>query len=123
MKNIFLGIFAFLSIMACTKTAEGNTTESKTTDAELVQKPLEFKNDAGETITVTYYSEGDLVAVKITPAGKDEQKLTAKTVNQSGNPVFTNDNYMWEIVQDGHGGKLSDKNGKTTDYRLTAQAD
>lgn len=120
MKNIFLGVFALLTFAACSKTADGNT-ETKTVEAELVQKPLEFKNAAGEAISVTYYSEGDVVAAKIKPAGADEQKLIAKTVNHSGNPIFTNENFMWEIVNDGQSGKLSDKTGKSVEYHQSQQ--
>lgn len=123
MKNILFGFFAILSVAACSKTADQNITETNAANAELVQEPLEFKNDMGEAISVTYYSEGDLVAVKIRPEGEAEQKLVAKTVNHSGNPIFTNENYMWEIVQDGQAGKLSNKDGKTTEYRQAAHAD
>ncbi|ACU06565.1 hypothetical protein FIC_00089 [Flavobacteriaceae bacterium 3519-10] len=122
MKNIILGAFAFFVLAACTKSAEGNGAENKTIEAELVQKPVEFKNASGEAISVTYYSEGDVVAVKITPQGKAEQKLVAKTVNRNGNPVFTNDQYMWEITQDGQAGTLSDGAGNTTEYMKTESA-
>src|SRR5690606_24801241 len=122
MKNIILGAFAFFVLAACTKSAEGNGAENKTIEAELIQKPVEFKNASGEAISVTYYSEGDVVAVKITPQGKAEQKLVAKTVNRNGNPVFTNDKYMWEITQDGQAGTLSDEAGNTTEYMKTESA-
>ena len=123
MKNIIFGLFVILSVASCKQSTTENASESASAEAELVQKPLEFKNDAGENLTVTYYSEGDLVAVKLTPIDGGEQRLVAKTVNHSGNPIFTNENYMWEIVQDGQAGKLSNKSGKTIEYRLTQQAD
>lgn len=123
MKNIFLGAFAILALSSCSKSGENYTTKTEVAEQELVQKPLEFKNAAGEAISVTYYSEGDVVAVKIDKAGEAGQSLVAKTVNQSGNPIFTNEAYMWEIVKDGQAGKLSDKSGKTTEYVQSPQAD
>lgn len=123
MKKIFLGAFAILVLSSCSKSEENNTTKTEVAEQELVQKPLEFKNAAGEAISVTYYSEDDVVAVKIEIAGEGAQNMVAKTVNHSGNPIFTNEEFMWEIVKDGQAGKLSDKSGKTTEYIQSPQAD
>ena len=118
MKNILLAGFALLLIASCKKEENKATFQTKTESSEIaqVQEPLKLKNLKGEEITVTYFSQGDVVAAKIQKAGEAEQKLSAKTVNPSGNPVFANDTYMWEITQDGQAGKLSDKEGNVTEY-------
>ena len=118
MKHILLIFGALFLINACTKTdtSSAKPMDSKSSEVALVQEPLKLKSLKGEEISVTYFSEGDAVAVKIQKAGEEEQKLSAKTVNPSGNPVFTNDKYMWEITQEGQAGKLSDKDGNITEY-------
>lgn len=118
MKKVILLSSVVLLLASCTKT-ETNATQTLNTESSeiaLVQEPLKLKNLKGEEISVIYFSEGDVVAVKIQKAGEEEQKLSAKTVNPSGNPVFTNDSYMWEITQDGQAGKLTDKEGNVTEY-------
>ena len=118
MKNILVAGFALLLINKKTK-AETNsvsTENEKSTEIGLVQEPLTLKSPKGEEISVTYFSEGDEVAVKIQKTGEKEQKLSAKTVNPSGNPIFTNEEYMWELTQEGQAGKLSDKDGNVTEY-------
>ena len=118
MKRVILLSTMVLFLASCTKTETGAAQTSNTESSEiaLVQEPLKLKNLKGEEISVIYFSEGDVVAVKIQKAGEEEQKLSAKTVNPSGNPVFTNESYMWEITQDGRAGKLSDKDGNVTEY-------
>ncbi len=118
MKNILVAGFALLLMNSCTKTEtnSASTENEKSTEIGLVQKPLTLKSPTGEEISVTYFSEGDVVAVKIQKAGEEEQKLSAKTVNPSGNPIFTNEEYMWELTQEGQAGKLSDKDGNVTEY-------
>ena len=116
MKNLFLVTLSLLLLASCAKkeTKAGETTE---VTSDLVQSPLVLKNAAGEELTATYYSDGDLVAVKVQKTGEAEQKLVAKTVSHAGNPIFSNENYMWEITNDGQGGKLSDKTGKAVEYK------
>lgn len=118
MKNLFLLSCILFVMNSCTKNETAATADAdrKSGEVALVQEPLKLKNLKGEEISVTYFSEGDKVAVKIQKAGEEEQKLSAKTVNPSGNPVFTNENYMWEITQEGKAGKLSDKDGNVTEY-------
>ena len=118
MKNILVAGFALLLMNSCTKTEtnSASTENEKSTEIGLVQKPLTLKSPTGEEISVTYFSEGDVVAVKIQKAGEEEQKLSAKTVNPSGNPIFTNEEFMWELTQEGQAGKLSDKDGNVTEY-------
>ena len=118
MRKILAAGFALLLMNSCTK-AETNsvsTENEKSTEIGLVQEPLTLKSPKGEEISVTYFSEGDEVAVKIQKTGEKEQKLSAKTVNPSGNPIFTNEEYMWELTQEGQAGKLSDKDGNVTEY-------
>lgn len=121
MNKGIIGIFVLLMAVSCTKNSEtsSNTADTDVPNTEVSneQKPVQLKNDAGEEITITYFAEGDAVAVKLQKAGEAEQKLSAKTVNAAGNPIFSNDTYMWEITQEGQAGKLSDKSGKTVEYK------
>lgn len=119
MKNILLVGFALFLVTSCTKEEKNSSSATNTESVEIaqVQEPLKLKNLKGEEIAVTYFSEGDVVAVKIQKVGEAEQKLSAKTVNPSGNPIFANDNYMWELTQDGQAGKLSDKAGNVSEYK------
>lgn len=118
MKNILVAGFALFLMNSCTKTEanSASTENKKSAEIGLVQKPLILKSATGEEISVTYFSEGDAVAVKIQKAGEEEQKLSAKTVNPSGNPIFTNEKFMWELTHEGQAGKLSDKDGNVTEY-------
>ena len=118
MRKILAAGFALLLMNSCTKTESSSASTEKETSTEigLVQEPLTLKSPKGEEILVTYFSEGDEVAVKIQKKGEEEQKLSAKTVNPSGNPIFTNEEYMWELTQEGQAGKLSDKDGNVTEY-------
>ena len=109
----------FLS--SCSKSEQNSSSSagSKTPSTEIsqVQEPLKMKNSKGEEISVTYFAQGDAVAVKIQKAGKNEEKLSAKTSNAAGNPIFSNENYMWEMTQEGKGGKLTDKAGNASEYK------
>ena len=118
MRKIIAASFVLLLMNSCSKTESNSasTENEKSTEIGLVQKPLTLKSPTGEEISVTYFSEGDVVAVKIQKAGEEEQKLSAKTVSPSGNPIFTNEEYMWELTQEGQAGKLSDKDGNVTEY-------
>lgn len=121
MKKIALITFALFLMNSCKKEEQNNqnTTEVSQTDSKeisLVQEPVKLVNEKGEELTITYFAEGDMVAVKIKKQDEEEQNLSAKTVNGKGNPIFTNDKYMWESSAEGKGGKLSDINGTVTEY-------
>lgn len=118
MKHLFLLIITVGIFASCTKN-DTQTTETavEQTEAALVQKPQQMQSAAGEVITVTYFSEGDQVAVKLQKERQAEQILHAKTVNASGNPIFSNENFMWEITKDGQAGQMSDKNGNPVEYQ------
>lgn len=122
MKNLYAAVLALFLLNSCTKdeqnsqnSAEINKTAS--TEISQVQKPLKLKNSKGEELSVTYLAEGDMVGVKIQKPGQDAQKLSAKTTNLSGNPIFSNENYMWEMTHEGKAGKLSDKDGNASEYQ------
>ena len=122
MKNILVAIFALIILNSCSKKGENTsdiTTVSKPKSNEVnqVQEPLVLQNEKGETITVTYFAEGDVVAVKLKKEGESEQKLSAKTSRPNGNPLFTNENFMWEMTQEGKGGKLSGQDGNAVEYK------
>ncbi|OWK74846.1 hypothetical protein CBW16_05495 [Flavobacteriaceae bacterium JJC] len=122
MRNLYAAVFALLIMNSCNK-EEINTQNqaeiSKTASTEIsqVQEPLKLKNSKGEELSVTYLAEGDVVGVKIQKTGEGEQKLSAKTTNLSGNPIFSNENYMWEMTHEGKAGKLSDKDGNASEYQ------
>ncbi len=73
MKNILVAGFALLLMNSCSKTESNSasTQIEKSTEIGLVQKPLTLKSPTGEEISVTYFSEGDVVAVKIQKAGEE----------------------------------------------------
>lgn len=91
--------------------------EVKSEEVSLEQKPQVLKNEAGEEITVIYFAEGDKVAVRIKKSGQEEKKLSAKTTSVTGNPIFTSEELMWEMTDDGAAGKLSGKTGQPVQYR------
>ncbi|SFC02403.1 hypothetical protein [Kaistella jeonii] len=121
MKNIYIAIFALFFLNSCSKSEQNSSnsgvTKTPSTEISQVQKPLKMKNNKGEEVTVTYFAEGDAVAVKIQKTGGKEEKLSAKTSNENGNPIFTNQNFMWEMTQEGKGGKLTDKEGISSEYK------
>ena len=118
MKKLYFAIFAMLFLTSCSKKEQNSAETTKTSSTEIsqVQKPLTLKNSKGENLTVTYFAEGNEVAVKIQKTGQKEQKLSAKGINKNDNPIFTNENFMWEMTQDGKAGKLSDKEGNAMEY-------
>ena len=120
MKNIYVIVFGLFMVMSCDKkeqAAENSVKTEKSTEVSQVQEPMNLKNDKGEEITATYFAEGDEVAIKIQKKGEEEQKLTGKTTSPNGNPIFSNENYMWEITQEGKGGKLTSKSGESSEYK------
>lgn len=122
MKNLSIALFALLFVSSCNKTepvsaASEDANRTSRTEISQVQETQQLQNSKGEVLQVTYFAEGDEVAVKIKKGSEAEQKLIAKTSNSAGNPIFTNDNYMWEMTQEGKAGKLSDKEGNSDEYR------
>lgn len=122
MKKILLGLaIGGITLLSCKKTdavTEGETitSQAKSNEVSNVQDTKTFKSSKGDILKVTYYAEGADVMVKIQKNSESEQKLSAKTVNQKGNAIFTNDNYMWEMKEGNLGGKLSDKDGNAMEY-------
>lgn len=122
MKKILFGLaIGSITLLSCKKTdavTESGTTTSqaKSNEVSNVQDTKTFKSSKGDILKVTYYAEGADVMVKIQKNNEPEQKLSAKTVNQKGNAIFTNDQYMWEMKEGNLGGKLSDKDGNAMEY-------
>lgn len=112
MKNIFVTLALaslFFFFESCQKSENQINKEKKETNLE--QKPQILKNTEGETITVIYFAKDKEVAAKITINGK-VYELSAKGTNAKGDPIFSNADYAWEMMEDGHSGRLTDKNGK-----------
>ena len=120
MRNLCFAMLALFLLSSCEKNEKTDTIEVSTgayKEPSQEQEPMKIKNESGEELTVTYFAEGDMIAVKIEKPGEAAQKLSAKTTNAAGNPIFTNENYMWELTEEGKGGKLSDKEGKSSEYK------
>ncbi|KMQ72016.1 hypothetical protein [Chryseobacterium koreense] len=118
MKKLTLLLAALFFLNACKKESETNSiSDPNSKEVSLVQEVTKLKNDKGEEVSVTYFAEGGVVAVKIQKTGDKEQKLSAKTTNAKGNPIFTNEEVMWEMTQDGKAGKLTDKAGNSSEYK------
>ncbi len=113
-----LGVWILLATaVACTKTevAQG-VAEKDPQEVSLEQETLELKDDAGKSVFVTYFAKGDQVAVRLKIDGKD-QELLAKGIGSTGNPIFSNTEFVWEMGTDSHSGKLTDKTNKTVNYK------
>lgn len=120
MKNLLIFTLGLFLLTACKKE---NTTSNTTTgslkdpnEVSLVQETTKLKNDKGEVIGVTYFAQGENIAVKIEQNGKPEEVLIAKKINTKGEPVFANEKMMWEGAL-GSGGKTTDGQGNVTEYR------
>lgn len=120
MKNLLIFTLGLFLLTACKKE---NTTSNATTgsvkdpnEVSLVQETTKLKNDKGEVIGVTYFAQGENIAVKIEQNGKPEEVLIAKKINTKGEPVFANEKMMWEGAL-GSGGKTTDGQGNVTEYR------
>lgn len=119
MKYIITAFASLALVLSCNKNETSNTSENKEPNAEvsLTQDARKLKNDKGEELSVTYFAEGDVVAAKVQKNGGPEQKLKAKTTNAAGNPIFSNDEVMWEMTREGHAGILTDKDGNTSEFK------
>ena len=121
MKNLLIFTFALFLVTACKK-EEGNTTNSTEVSAKdpnevsLVQETTKLKNNKGEIISVTYFAQGENIAVKLEQDGKPEEILIAKKINSKGEPVFANEKMMWEGAL-GAGGRLTDGQGNEIQYK------
>lgn len=120
MKNLLIFTLGVFLLTACKKE---NTTVNEATGSvkdanqvSLVQETSRLTNGKGEVIGVTYFAQGDDIAVKIEQDGKPEEILIAKKINTKGEPVFANEKMMWEGAL-GSGGKTTDGQGNSTEYR------
>ncbi len=120
MKNLMIFTLGLFLLTACKK--EDTTSNAATgsvkdpNEVSLVQETSKLKNDKGEEIGVTYFAQGENIAVKIEQTGKPEEILIAKKINTKGEPVFANEKMMWEGAL-GSGGKTTDGEGNVTQYR------
>ncbi|WP_373781548.1 hypothetical protein [Kaistella sp.] len=120
MKNLMIFTLGLFLLTACKKE---ETTSNAATDSvkdpnevSLVQETSKLKNDKGEEIGITYFAQGENIAVKIEQTGKPEEILIAKKINTKGEPVFANEKMMWEGAL-GSGGKTTDGEGNVIQYR------
>lgn len=120
MKNLLILTLGLFLLTACTKE---NTTVNATArsvkdpnEVSLVQETTKLKSDNGDVIGVTYFAQGENIAVKIEQDGKPEEILVAKKINTKGEPVFANEKMMWEGAL-GAGGKTTDGAGNVVQYR------
>ena len=123
MKLKYFVLFtAALTIFSCKKSetvANENspTATENSTEESLTQDAKTMTNDKGETVTITYFAKGTDVALRLKKGTGEEHELTAKGTSESGNPIFTDDTYMWEMSQDGTSGTLSDKDNNKSVYK------
>jgi len=128
MKKLLIIAFALTLVTACQKNDEvAETTGSSVSsndpkEESLMQDTVELKNSKGETLKVTYFAQGNDVAMKMEKEGEPEQILVAKKISSKGEPVFTNEKWMWE-GSIGEGGKLSDVEGNSMQYLEIPKAD
>lgn len=123
MKLKFIAIIATSVLVFSCKKHETSTETATATSVEsspeesLTQDSKTLTNDKGETVTITYFAKGTDVALRLKKGNEPEHELTAKGTSERGNPIFTDDTYMWEMSQDGMGGTLSDRDKNTSVYK------
>jgi hypothetical protein len=128
MKKLLIIAFALTLVTACqkndevTETSPSSVSSNDSKEESLMQDPVELKNSKGETLKVTYFAQGNDVALKMEKEGEPEQILVAKKISSKGEPVFTNEKWMWE-GSIGEGGKLSDAEGNSMQYLEIPKAD
>jgi hypothetical protein len=120
MKNLIIFTLGLFLLTSCKKE---NTTVNSTSDSvkdpnevSLVQETTQLRNDKGEVIGITYFAQGDDIAVKLEQDGKPEEVLIAKKINTKGEPIFANEKMMWEGAL-GAGGKTTDSAGNVVQYK------
>lgn len=123
MKTTFLTIFAAgLLMFSCKKSETTNETalvtpSENSTEISLEQDVKTMTGPNGEKIMVAYFAEGTEVAVKVNKNNEGEHKLSAKGVTDSGNPLFSDGEVVWEMNSDGTSGTLTEKGGKVTVFK------
>ena len=128
MKKLLIIAFALTLVTACqkndkvTETTSSGVSTNDPKEESLMQDAVELKNSKGETLKVTYFAQGNDVAMKMEKEGEPEQILVAKKISSKGEPVFTNEKWMWE-GSIGEGGKLSDAKGNSMQYLEIPKAD
>jgi hypothetical protein len=128
MKKLLIIAFALTLVTACqkndevTETSPSSVSSNGSKEESLMQDAVELKNSKGETLKVTYFAQGNDVALKMEKEGEPEQILVAKKISSKGEPVFTNEKWMWE-GSIGEGGKLSDAEGNSMQYLEIPKAD
>ena len=128
MKKLLIIAFALTLVTACQKndkvaeTTSSSVSSNDPKEESLMQDAVELKNSKGETLKVTYFAQGNDVALKMEKEGEPEQILVAKKISSKGEPVFTNEKWMWE-GSIGEGGKLSDAEGNSMQYLEIPKAD
>ncbi len=110
----YLAFLIFIFIFSCDK--KDITAQNINSETSLEQKAQVLTNSSGEKITIVYFAKGNEVAVKL-KVGDKEQELTAKGTNPKGEPIFSNGKYAWELMEDGHSGRLSDENRKSEIFK------
>lgn len=109
---ILLGSAAVLTFTACKKGETAPSAEVENTSP--VVQTLTGEN--GEKISVEYFDDNSVVSVKI-KKGAEEHILKGKSTSDSGNPLFSDGVYVWEMQADAQSGKLTDKSGKSVLYK------
>lgn len=123
MRNVVTSLAFLMAVFLVSCKQSSNSTDATSTEAKagneevsLEQKPLELKDDQGKSVTVIYFAKGDQVAVRLKLDGK-EHELVAKGVTKAGNPIFTDEEVMWEMLADGHSGKLTKKDNTSSVFK------
>lgn len=119
LKIICLYLLLVGGIVACNKKEDSSAanTEVAANEPSLEQEPLLLTSKDGSKLSVIYFAQGDVVAVKIQKDGGKEHILSAKGTSDSGNPIFTDGDYGWEMGADGRSGKLTTKEQKDVVYQ------
>lgn len=128
MKNVIIKLMLMVltsMLIACKsettkiERSEKNESEISTKD-DLEQAPLLLKNKNGEQIKITFFAKDDEIAIKLLI--KDElSTLESKGLNDKGNPIFSDQNYLWELFADMKSGQLTDREGNISLYFLAEE--
>lgn len=128
MKNVIIKLMLMVltsMLIACksetTKIERSEKDESEiSTKDDLEQAPLLLKNKNGEQIKITFFAKDDEIAIKLLI--KDElTTLESKGLNDKGNPIFSDQNYLWELFADMKSGQLTDREGNISLYFLAEE--
>lgn len=115
-SKYFLPVLILSFIFSCQKNKAHDDNYSNADD-KLEQEAQILKNDKNDSIIVSYYADGDKVAVKIKRGNEKEHQLSARGINEKYEPIFADEAYEWQIMEDGRSGRLIDKNGNTEIYK------